>query len=311
MRRAFNLLLLAAFIAALIIISWWIGQQAYSWMPVQATAEAKQVDSLFSFLVAVGAFIFLGITGIILYSIIVGRAPRGDWSDGHPARHDAKLEILWTVTPLIFVMWIAGQSYKIYQQLNIQGLTPIVHLHMPMEQPAVAATVRNDHKPTEGNPTKPTTEEIGVIARQWYWSFRYPGNVTSTELHLPVNQSVRLALQSEDVLHGFYVPEFRVKQDIIPNRSIVFVFTPLREGKYRLRDSMFSGTYFALMEADVYVESPEAYRRWLTQAAARQPTPAPNRAFSEYAQQPAKGAGLGWPVLKPAPPPVVNFPGGA
>lgn len=76
-------------------------------------------------------------------------------------------------------------------------------------------------------------------------------------------------MQSEDVLHGFYVPEFRVKQDIIPNRTITMVFTPLRSGKYRLNDSQFSGTNFALMEADVYVESPEAYNQWFARAANR------------------------------------------
>jgi cytochrome c oxidase subunit 2 len=127
-------------------------------------------------------------------------------------------------------------------------------------------------------------------------------------LHLPVNQSVRLKLQSEDVLHGFYVPEFRVKQDIIPNRTITFVLTPLRVGKYRLRDSQFSGTYFSLMEADVYVESPEAYNQWLAQAATRQPATASNPAFSEYTQQPGKAHGSGWPTVVPAKPPVVNHP---
>jgi cytochrome c oxidase subunit 2 len=86
MRKVFNTLLLAVFIAVILATSKWIGQQAYSWMPPQATAEAKQVDNLFSFLVAVGSFIFLGIAGMIGYSILTCRAPKGDWSDGHPAR---------------------------------------------------------------------------------------------------------------------------------------------------------------------------------------------------------------------------------
>lgn len=77
--------------------------------------------------------------------------------------------------------------------------------------------------------------------------------------------TVRLVLQSEDVLHGFYVPEFRIKQDIIPNRTIIFVFKPRRIGKYRLRNSQFSGTNFALMEANVYVEPETIYSQWLTQ----------------------------------------------
>jgi cytochrome c oxidase subunit 2 len=233
---------------------------------------------------------------VILYSILTCRAPRGDWTHGHPARSDWRIEALWTIGPLVFVLWIAAQSYSIYQQLNIQGLTPIVH-HLPLETPAYAET-----KPTEPNQPKPTTETIEVIAKQWVWLFRYPsdgnrGSITSTELHLPVNQSVTMKLQSEDVLHGFYVPEFRVKQDIIPNRAITFVFTPIREGKYRLQDSQLSGAYFALMGADVYVESPEAYRQWLTSVADRPPTPAQNPAFSEYSQRPK-----GWTTVRPAQP---------
>ncbi len=268
MLRAFEIFLLMAFVAVNMVASRWIGQQAYSWMPLQATAEAKQVDNLFSFLTAVGAFIFIGIVGVILYSIITCRAPRGDWSHGHPARSDWRIEALWTVIPFVLVLWIAGQSFKIYQQLDIQGLTLIAHLHPPTVIEPADASDSNPLQPTEIATSKPAAQEIEVVAKQWVWSFRYPDrNTTSTELHLPVNQSVHLSMQSEDVIHGFYVPEFRLKQDILPNHTIGIVFTPLREGKYRLNDSQFSGTNFALMEANVYVDSPEAYDQWLTQAA--------------------------------------------
>ncbi|MEG5060918.1 cytochrome c oxidase subunit II transmembrane domain-containing protein [Microcoleus sp. A2-C5] len=303
--KIFNSLLLAIAIALDMIASHWVGQQAYSWMPSQGTAEAKQVDNLFSFLVSIGTFIFIGIAAIILYSILTSRAPKGDFSHGHPARGNWKIEILWVVVPVLLVTWIAAQSYMIYQKINIQGLTPIAHLHMALEEPVYAAS-----KPTENNNNpKPVAENIEVIAKQWSWSFRYPRqNVTSTELHLPVNQNVRLTLQSLDVIHGFYVPEFRIKQDIIPNRSINFVFAPIREGKYRLRDSQFSGTYFALMDADVYVESPAAYDRWLTKAATQSPTAASNQAVSEHTKQVQNARGSFWPTVKPAAPPVVNHP---
>jgi cytochrome c oxidase subunit 2 len=150
-------------------------------------------------------------------------------------------------------------------------------------------------------------EYIEVHSRQWAWEFRYPNsNVTSTELHLPNNQRVKLTLQSEDVLHGFYIPASRVKQDIIPGRVIDFEFTPIREGKYRLRDSQYSGTYFAAMQTDVVVESSEAYQKWLAAAAAQPPTAAYNRAFAEYnrAQNPISA---GWKTIVPASPPVVNY----
>lgn len=246
------------FIAVILVIARWIGDRAYSWMPVQATAEAAGVDRIFSFLTSVGTFIFLAIAGIIGYSILTGRAPKGDWSHGHPARSDVRLEILWTVAPTILVLWLAVQSFSIYQQLDIEGLQPIVHLHL-LEEPATAATVNNTNQPVG--------ENIEVLAKQSDWSFRYPNNLISNELHLKVNERTRLNLHSQDVIHGFYVPEFRLKQDIIPNRNINLVLTPTKIGKYHLRDSQFSGTNFALMVADVYVESAETYDRWISQSA--------------------------------------------
>lgn len=268
----FEYVLLAILIAIGIAASRWLGQQAYTWMPPQATAEAQRVDELFSFLVSLGAFVFIGVVSVILFSIIFYRAPTGDYSEGHPARGSLQIEILWMVVPIGLVLWLALQSYNIYEQLNILGLTPIVHLHVPLEEPAYAETVEND--------AKPAAEEIEVVAKQWAWSFRYPNKATSKELHLVVDRTVRLVLHSEDVIHGFYVPEFRVKQDIIPSRTITFVFTPTRKGKYQLRDSQFSGTYFALMNADVCVESPQEYNLWLDRAA-QNPTAESDRVFAE------------------------------
>lgn len=260
MGKLLQTLLLAAFVAIVIIISYWVGQQAYNWMPAEATYEAKQVDNLFSFLVTVGAFIFFSIFGVIVFSLIFHRANKNDYSPGHPARSDWKIETLWILIPTLLVLWIAWQSYNIYENLlHFQGLQQPFVIRLPGDEPANAAT------------PPISTPQIGVVAKQWAWNFNYPGNVYSnTELHLPVNQSVRLILQSEDVLHGFYVPEFRVKQDIIPNRKITFMFTPLRTGKYRLQDSQFSGRDFALMQADVYVESVADYQTWLSHALNRQ-----------------------------------------
>ncbi|MBE9229263.1 cytochrome c oxidase subunit II, partial [Phormidium sp. LEGE 05292] len=273
--------LLAVLIAIAIFISHWIGQQAYTWMPPQATAEAQRVDALFSFLVSVGAFILLGIVGMMLYSVLFFRAKPDDYSEGHPARGSTKLEILWTVAPTLLVLWIAAQNINIYNQLNILGLKQIVHLHL--ESPAYAQS---------DNP-KPATEQIQVIAKQWDWTFRYPNNVTSHELHLPVNQSTRLDLQAKDVIHGFFVPAFRLKQDIIPGRDIDLVITPTRVGKYRLQDSQYSGTYFALMETNVYVESPAAYNQWLANVA-QQPIETTNPVIAEQMQPPKTLIKTGW-----------------
>lgn len=154
------------------------------------------------------------------------------------------------------VLWIAAQNIGIYKQLNILGLKQIVHL--PLEAPASAASTLN-----EADEPKAATEQIQVVAKQDGWTFRYPNQKISHELHLPVNQSTRLDLQATDVIHGFYIPVFRLKQDMVPGRDIDLVVTPIRVGKYRLQDSQYSGTYFALMTADVYVESQESYNQWL------------------------------------------------
>ncbi|MBH8571701.1 cytochrome c oxidase subunit II [Nostocaceae cyanobacterium CENA369] len=293
MFRFLEYLVIAAYIAVLLVVSHWIGQLSYSWMPPEATAEAQKVDYLFSFLVSVGAFIFLGLVGMMVYSVLFFRASPKDYSEGHPSRGDVRLEILWTATPTILVLWIAFQGFNIYQQLNILGLQQIVHLHLPLETEKVYAAEISDVP-------KPASETIEVFVKQWDWSFRYPNNVTSHELHLPVNVSTRLNMHAKDVLHSFYVPEFRLQQYIVPERNIDLVLTPIHPGKYHLKDSLFSGTYFALMETNVYVESQQAYNQWLTQTAAGEPTPSTNQAVAEYTQPPKTFFKTSWYTVTPA-----------
>ncbi|MDZ8189707.1 MAG: cytochrome c oxidase subunit II [Nostoc sp. ChiSLP02] len=297
MARFLEYLLIGACIAVLLVVSHWIGQLAYSWVPVEATAEAQRVDSLFSFLTSIGAFIILGLVGMMVYSVIFFRAPKNDYSEGHPSRGDFKLEILWTAAPTLLVLWIAFQGFNIYQQLDVLGLRQIVHLHTPLEEPAYAAA--SDDKP------KPAAETIEVFAKQWDWSFRYPNNVTSHELHLPVNLRTRLNMHAKDVLHSFYVPEFRLQQYIVPGRNIDLVVTPTRTGEYKLRDALFSGTYFALMDANVRVESLEQYNQWLSQAE-REPTSFENQAVAEYTQSPKTLFKSGWYTVAPDRPAIAN-----
>lgn len=295
--RTFNIVLLAIWVGVIIFASHAMGQQAYGWLPIAAAAEAEPVGHLFSFLVTLGTIVFLGVMGVLVYSILFYRAANNDTSDAPPIRGNPRLEVTWTVIPILLVIWIASYSYNIYQRMSILGALPLVHLH-PLETPAYADTSSNSMQ---------SAEQIQVIAKQWSWSFHYPSqNVTSTELHLPVNRPVHLMLQSEDVVHGFYVPNFRIKQDIIPNESIEFKFTPNRIGQYQLHDSQFSGTYFALMEATVSVDSPEQYNQWLAQTATRSPVPAANPAISEHTQPPDLPLRSNWHTVPPAQPPAVN-----
>jgi cytochrome c oxidase subunit 2 len=291
MWRFLEYLLIAGYIAVLLFVSHLIGQWAYTWMPIEATAEAQKVDTLFSFLTSIGAFIILGLVGMMVYSILFFRAPKNDYSEGHPSRGDIRLEILWTATPTLLVLWLAWQGFNIYQQLNILGLQQVVHLHTPLEEAAYAASISDIPKPAD--------ETIEVFVKQWDWTFRYPNNVTSNELHLPVNHRTRLNMHAKDVLHSFYVPEFRLQQYIVPGRDIDLVVTPTRRGEYKLKDALFSGTYFALMDANVYIESSQQFNQWLSKAQG-EPASMTNQAVAEYMQPTQTMFKSNWYTVAPA-----------
>ncbi|MEH1928585.1 cytochrome c oxidase subunit II [Nostoc sp.] len=298
-QKILNILTVLTGAIAVTITSLWIGKQAYFWLPPQAAAESQLIDDLISFLVTLGAFIFFGVTSTLMYSVIFHRAVKDDFTDGPAIHGNVTLEVVWTGIPILLVFWIAGYSYQVYEQMGIQGPAELVHLHNPLAMESVPAKALAE-----------PVEKIDVLAKQWAWVFHYPErDVTSTELHLPSDRRIRLALKSQDVLHGFYIPAFRLKQDIIPNQSIDFEFTPIRPGQYRLTDSQYSGTYFATMQANVVVESPEDYQQWLAQAATQKPSPAKNQAASEYAQTSKQSIKTGWVTVPPAAPTLVNSPG--
>ncbi|MCW5315872.1 cytochrome c oxidase subunit II [Nostoc sp. KVJ3] len=303
-QKILNILTLLTGAIAVTVISLWIGKQSYSWLPPQAAAESVLIDDLISFLVTLGAFIFLGVTSTLMYSVIFHRAVKDDFTDGPSIEGNITLEVVWTAIPILLVLWIAGYSYQVYEKMGIQGPSEIVHLHNPLGMESAYAEAKD--APALAEPV----EKIDVLAKQWAWVFHYPErDVTSTELHLPSDRRIRLALRSQDVLHGFYIPAFRLKQDIIPNHAIDFEFTPIRPGKYSLTDSQYSGTYFATMQANVIVESPEDYQQWLAKIATQKPSPAKNQAAAEYAQTSHQSVQTGWVTVPPAAPPLVNSPG--
>ncbi|MFN7523355.1 MAG: cytochrome c oxidase subunit II, partial [Aphanizomenon sp.] len=220
-RHFLNFLTIVTGAVAVTLTSLWIGKQSYSWLPPQGAAESHLIDDLFSFLVTLGSLIFLGVTATLFYSICFHRAKATDLGDGPHIEGNITLEVVWTAIPIMLVLWIAGYSYQVYEQMGIQGPSHQIHLHNPMKIKSASATI--DKPPVA---VFENIEHIDVSAKQWAWVFHYPDkNVTSTELHLPQDSRVRLNLHSEDVLHGFYIPAFRLKQDIIPGHDLDFEFT--------------------------------------------------------------------------------------
>ena len=288
---------LAVWIGLLALISYWIAGEAYRWLPVQASNAAPLVDGLFSFETGVGTFVFLGVISVMAWVMLVHRAEKYDESDAEPIEGNTRLEVIWTAIPLVLVMAIAWYAIQINTKLGVLGPMEHIHLRSPQEQ---QGGYPGDRVPAE---------QVEVIARQWSWEFRYPGDhVSSTELHLELDRPVTFRLVSEDVLHGFFIPAFRLKQDVIPGRAIDFSLTPTRVGRYRLRDSQFSGTWFAANQADVVVETAEDHGLWLKQAAAAPLQSGLSVASAEYAERQTNPRG-GWPTVVPAPPPQVNAPG--
>ena len=278
-----------------IFLSVLIAQWSYSWLPIQASSAAPYVDDLFSLETGIGAFIFLGCTGVMAWVVLFNRASKYDERDGEPIEGNIKLQITWTILPLLVVFAIGIYSINVNQTLQTLG-------------PKQKYQLGTD--PTAGLPADPTSSvgPIDVISRQWSWEFVYPDGVRSSELHLPVGERVNFRLISEDVLHSFYVPAFRLKQDIIPGSVISYSLTPIREGRYRLRDAMFSGAYFSNNQTDVIVESSESYSDWLNRMEREPLHPGLDPGREIYERRLAKG-NKGWATVPPAPAPMVNDPG--
>ncbi len=329
-----------------LLASRWLMAQVPRWLPPQASTAAPLVDDLFALEAGIGCFLLLGCTAVIAWTLLFDRADKYDRDDGEPIEGNLKLEIIWTVIPLVVVLLIAAQAIRVNGQLanlggkvrvagaaealqlvgvdGVEGVPGVLAAGGSPEAdavgsapappsalfPAAAAATATAATAAATDPGVAPVTELGpvvVIARQWSWEFVYPDGVRSAELHLPVNRPVRFRLVSLDVLHGLSIPAFRLRQDVVPGSVIDYRLTPSREGRYRLRDSLFSGAYFASNQTDVVVESPEAFEQW-RQAARRSPlVPSPNAAAELWSQRQERG-NRGWATVPPAPPPLVNVP---
>ena len=278
-----------------LILSKLMSSWSYSWLPVQASTAAPYVDNLFAFETGIGTFIFLGCSGVIGWVLLFNRAPKYDESYGEPIEGNIQLEIVWTVLPLLLVIAIAIYSTNINTTLNNLGTKS---KYDPQKE-----LIQNLEK--EENII---IDPIDVISRQWSWEFIYPEGFSSSELHLPINQKVNFRLISKDVIHGFYIPAFRLKQDIIPGSIILYSLTPTRTGTYRLRDSMFSGAYFSENQTNVIVESEESYNKWINKTVKKVPVSGLNQAGILYKKRLEKGD-RGWATVPPTSAPLVNEPG--
>ena len=248
----------------------WVGQNI-NLLPVDASANAPVYDELFRVLFSIGTILFVGIVGLVLFSLLRFRRREGQLGDGLAIEGNLPLEIFWTAVPAIVVLFVGLYSYDIYDRMG--GMTPLNH-GMDHSAMVSAAAAADDTGPRVwggiGNGTTTTAESgaiapvpIEVTAMQFAFLFRYPqGDFISGELHVPAGQPVSLRMEAKDVIHAFWVPEFRLKQDVIPGQPTVLNFTPTRAGTYPIVCAELCGPYHGGMRSSVVVEEPDAYTAW-------------------------------------------------
>jgi cytochrome c oxidase subunit 2 len=201
------------------------------WLPEQASDEAGRIDFVFWFVTAICVFIFAIVAAVLIYAVIKFRVPPDDDSDGPPIHGHTGLEIAWTAVPTLLVTAIAIVSAIVLAKNDAAGANPL---------------------------------RVDVFAQQFFWSYSYPGyeNKKSSILRLPVDRSVVLRMHAKDVLHSFWVPEFRQKQDLVPGIRPTLHITPNKVGTYPVVCTELCGLGHALMRSRVIVMKPDAFESW-------------------------------------------------
>jgi cytochrome c oxidase subunit 2 len=224
------------------------------WLPDQSSKEAERIDFVFWFVTAICIAIFSVVAAISVYSLVRFRAKPDDDSDGPPIHGHTGIEITWTVIPLVLVLAMIVVSS--------------------------VALAQNDRNPKG-------SMRVEVWGQQFAWTFLYPpagkdpgedkmacvdrdagkivaGCKIATDLHLPLDRPVRLYLSARDVIHSFWVPEFRQKQDAVPGITTELTITPTKTGNYRLICTELCGLGHALMRTRAIVTSAPDFQRWLS-----------------------------------------------
>jgi cytochrome c oxidase subunit 2 len=205
-------------------------------LPEQASTMAPRVDALFWFVVAVCAFFTVLIAVLLMFFALRYRRRTENYFP-KPVVGSRVLEITWSVIPLVILM-----------AMFVWGVTIYLDIFRPPDNAL----------------------EIYVIGKQWMWQLQHPGGQRETNmLHIPVGRPVKLIMTSEDVLHDFYVPAFRVKMDAVPGKYTYTWFEATKPGSYHLFCALYCGTDHSRMIGKVIAMEPAEYEEWLGQQADR------------------------------------------
>jgi cytochrome c oxidase subunit 2 len=203
----------------------------FTLFPEQASTAAPQVDALFLFIIGVSLF-FATITAVLVIYFSIRYRRRSEGQFPPPVHGSTRLETLVVGSMLaLFLFMFCWAAY--------------LYLHM-MRPPDDAM-------------------EVYVVGKQWMWHVQHPvgGQREINELHVPVGKPVKLIMTSEDVIHSFFIPAFRVKQDVLPGRFTYLWFQPTKPGDYHLFCAQYCGTQHSRMGGWIHVMEEGEYRKWL------------------------------------------------
>ncbi len=201
------------------------------WLPEGSSTIAGDVDALFYFILWASVFFFLLVVGLSVYFVIRYRRKEGREEATSHVDYNIKLEVIWTLVPVVLVVIVFVWGFNTFMKMQVVPRDAI---------------------------------EIKATGRQWMWVFDYPnGRNSINELVVPVDQPIKIRMSSDDVIHSFYVPQFRIKQDVLPNRYTVTWFEANRTGTYDLYCAEFCGDGHSEMLGTVRVVSQEEYASYL------------------------------------------------
>jgi cytochrome c oxidase subunit 2 len=210
-----------------VAITLWI-----DWFPEDATGSAGQIDTLYDVLLICSVPIFVLVMTIAIYSVVRFRAKPGDMGDGPPIHGNTRLEVIWVTIPFIMVALLAVYGWVVLDDIE--------------------AKQENELR-------------VQVTGQQFTWTFAYPSedNLKTRELVLPVDRPVDFRIRTNDVLHSFWVPQFRLKSDAVPGLTTSIRLTPDKEGRYEVVCAELCGIGHAAMRQFVRVVPESEWRSWV------------------------------------------------
>jgi cytochrome c oxidase subunit 2 len=213
-----------------------------NWDGAEASTAAPKIDDLLNIAIVLSTIIFWIVMVALAYALRAFKAKPGDESDGEPIHGNTRLEIAWTLVPTVIVLFLGGYSWKVLNDIE----------------------KTNDHHLT-----------VDVFSQQYAWSFGYPGKdmaFSQGVLHVPVNRQIVFKMHSQDVIHSFWVPQWRIKKDNVPGITTTAVVTPDKTGTYQLICTELCGFGHSSMRAKVVVQSESAFDKWVESLKEKVPT---------------------------------------